>query len=88
MGKSTMDHNDLAAFIAEHTEKENIIPAVFVFFSLDCMERCNVNSSYLDELIRQFESSKECDIKLLAAIIEEIRVGKKNTKKKENELIY
>lgn len=87
MSNTASNNRKLAAFLAENTEKEKIIAAVFDFFKLDCLERCNMNPSGLDEMIRRFDSAPECDIELLASIIETVQIGKESAKKKQNELI-
>ncbi len=77
----------LAAAIAKNTPKDNMINEVFRALRLDCLERCFLNPSNLDVLIRAFEESPECDIDLLTEIITFIRSGQETAQKKENTLI-
>ncbi|MBQ4574904.1 MAG: helix-turn-helix domain-containing protein [Clostridia bacterium] len=87
MSSKNPNNRDLAVFFAGNTEKDNIIAAIFDHLRLDCLERCNINSSHLDELIRKFNESDACDIDLITSIIDTIKTGKANSLNKENELI-
>lgn len=87
MNNKTFDSYTLAEFFASNTEKEDIIVAVFDFFRLDCVERCNINPSKLDSLIRKFNETEKTDIDILASIIDLIKSSQKCTLDKENELI-
>lgn len=77
----------LAAFLAEHIEKENIVSELFKLFDIDCLERCHFEPSVLDSLINRFNENAECDISVLEEFIEFIKFKQKDIKNKENELI-
>ena len=87
MTNKTLKNRDLAMFFAENEEKENIIAAIFNHFRLDCLNRCNINPSQLDELIRKFDQSDTCDIDIITSIIDLIRNGQADLINKENESI-
>ncbi len=74
----------LAEAIVKTTPKDNIINEVFRALRLDCLERCFLNASDLDTIIRSFEESPECDMDLLTEIIAYIRCGQETAQKKEN----
>ena len=76
MSNKTLNNRDLAMIFAENEEKENIIAAIFNHFRLDCLNRCNINPSQLDELIRNFDQCETCDIEILSSIIDIIRTEK------------
>lgn len=77
----------LAAFFAENTLKENIIPEIFKLFNIDCIKRCQLNPSVLDKLINEFNKNDVCDISILEKIITFIKSEQKEYQNKENELI-
>lgn len=87
MSNKTLNSRELAIFFAKNEEKEDIITAIFNHFRLDCLERCNINPSQLDELIRKFDQSETCDVDIITSIIEMIRTGQTDLLNKENELI-
>ena len=87
MSNKTLNNRDLAMFFADNEEKENVISAIFNHFRLDCLERCNINPSRLDELIRNFYQCETYDIEIITSIIDVIRTGQKISVSKENELI-
>lgn len=87
MSNKTSNAKDLAMFFAANEEKKNIIAAIFNHFRLDCLNRCNINHSYLDELIRKFEQSEICDVEIISSIISVIITGQTDLLNKENELI-
>ncbi|MBE6689278.1 MAG: helix-turn-helix domain-containing protein [Ruminococcaceae bacterium] len=80
------DSKYIAEFLANNFEKEEIIPEIFEFFKIDCMERCSFDPSQLDEKIMKFNDKTECDVALLEDIISFIITGRDNVKKRENEL--
>lgn len=82
-----IDYRALAGFFAEHTEKDDVISAVFAFFKLDCLGRSSVDPSKLDELIRVFNNKDTYDVALLGTIIEKLHAGKESIKSRENALI-
>lgn len=87
MCNKNLSSKDLALFFADNTEKEDIIGAIFNHFRLDCLERCNINPSQLDELIRKFYKREACDVEIIASIIDMIRTGQEISLNKENELV-
>lgn len=87
MSNKMQDSYALAEAFLSNTEKNNVIAAVFDFFRMDCLERCHTDPSRLDALIRKFTETGCCDAKLLAAVIDMIKTGRKNADKKENELV-
>lgn len=87
MDKKYLNSRNIAMLFAENTEKENIISSIFDNFRLDCLERCNINPSQLDDLIRKFNEIVDCDIDILASIIDVIKTSQKSSLNKENELI-
>lgn len=87
MSNKTFNTRDLAMFFAQNEEKDNIISAIFNHFRLDCLERCNINPSQLDELIRKFCQSETCDVEIITSIIDMIRMGQEISSNKEKELV-
>ncbi len=87
MNNKIPNSRDLAIFFADSTEKDNIIAAIFDHFRLDCLERCNINPSKLDALVRKFNEADDCDIDILGEIIDTIKIGQADAANKENELI-
>ena len=77
----------LSAFLAEHVEKENIISEVFSLFNVDCITRCQINPSVLDDLVKRFNESNGVDIALLEEIITFIKSEQKDAQSKEKELL-
>ncbi len=77
----------LAAFLAEHIEKENIICELFKLFSVDCITRCQFNPSVLDSLIKRFNENDGVDLAILEEIIIFIKSEQKDAKNKEKELV-
>ncbi len=77
----------LATFLAERVEKENIISEVFNLFNVDCVTRCQINPSVLDNLVKRFNESEGVDVSLLEEIITFIKSEQKDTKNKEKELL-
>lgn len=72
---------------AENIEKEKIISTIFDYFRLDCLERCNINPTQLDDHIRKFNERVDCDIDILASIIDVIKTSQECLFNKENDLI-
>ena len=87
MDNKTLDNHALAAYIAENTEKEAVISEVFRLLRLSCLERCTLDPSHLDDLIRTFENTPGCSLDLLTEIIATIRSGQEADQKKENILV-
>lgn len=87
MGSKMLKTYDLAMLFLKSNERDSVISAVFDFFKLDCIERCYINPSKLDELIRKFNVAEECSADVLTEIIEVIREGQKSGAKKEDGLI-
>lgn len=87
MSNKNFNNRDLAIFFAEKQDKENIVTAIFDHFRLDCLGRCNINHSRLDELINEFDKSETVDIDIIEAIIDLVRNGQTDLLNKENELI-
>lgn len=87
MNYKALGNRELAVLLAENTEKEGIIPAIFDLFRLDCIERCNSNPVELDTAIRKFNESQGADIDVLEEIIRLVRVGQGITANKENQLV-
>jgi predicted glycosyltransferase len=83
-----MKNNDsLAKFLAENIEKENIISKIFMLFDVDSIQKCQLNPSELDNLIKKFNENDECDLSILAEIITFLKGEQKDIENKENELI-
>ncbi len=72
------ESHSLATFLAEHTQKENIIPEIFRFFNIDCLEKCNMNPTDFDNLIIKFIDNEKCDISALEDIISFIKSNQQN----------
>lgn len=72
---------------AENIEKENIISTIFDYFRLDCLEKCNINPTQLDDHIRKFNERVDCDIDILESIIDVIKTSQECSFNKENDLI-
>ncbi len=87
MCNKNLSTKDLALFFADNTEKEDIIAAIFNHFRLDCLERCNINPSQFDKLIREFNAKDYCDIDIVTSIIDMIKTSQASALDKENELI-
>ncbi|MBQ9975605.1 MAG: hypothetical protein IJP16_03770 [Clostridia bacterium] len=62
----------LAAFLAERVEKESIISEVFSLFNVDCITRCQINPSVLDNLVRRFNESEGVDAELFKINLKDI----------------
>ena len=77
----------LAEYLALNLNKEEIIPEIMRLFNLDCLQRCFLNPSQLDALIRSFCEGEESDPAALAGIIDFIKAGQAETQNRENELI-
>lgn len=75
-----------AKFLAENEEKDNIIPELFKFFNIDCIERCRLEPSRLDSMIAEFNKKTECDIYALEEIITFIKDRQKEVRNRENAL--
>lgn len=78
---------DLAGFFISNIEKDSIIPEVFSFFGFDCIQRCGVDPSRLDGLIREFEKAEQPQPDTLAAIIALVREGEAMRKGQELEAV-
>lgn len=87
MGNKNLSSKDLALFFISNKEKDDVIAAIFEFFRLDCIERCNINPSQLDELINKFYQTQPCNAKIITQIIDIIKAGQESALNKENELI-
>ncbi len=87
MNAKILDNYKLADFFATNFEKNNIISAIFDHFRLDCLDRCNINPSRLDELIRKFNETEDCNVDVIASIIDIIKTGQACSLNKENEII-
>lgn len=87
MSDKTLNNRDLAMFFIKHTEKDNIIAAIFDHFRFDCIERCGINPVKLDSLVREFNESDDCDVNVITSIIDLIKSGQISSSNKENELI-
>ena len=87
MSNNNLSSRDLAKLFIENTEKDTVIATVFNHFRLDCIERCNINPSELDELIKKFYQSEICDVEIITSIIDTIKSGQTTSLNKENELI-
>jgi len=87
MDRKYSNSQNIAMLFAQNTEKENIISSIFDNFRLDCLERSSINSTQLDDLIRKFNERADCDIDILASIIDLIKTGQKSSLNKKNELI-
>lgn len=87
MSNKILNNRGLAKLLLSNTEKGDVIATVFDSFQLDCLERCNINPSQFDELIRKFNDTDNCDIDILTSIIDMIKTDKANSLNKENELI-
>ncbi len=87
MSNKNLCSKDLALFFANNIEKEDIIAAIFNHFRLDCLERCNINPSQLDELINKFYQKEPCSVHIITQIIDIIKAGQVGALNKENELI-
>lgn len=87
MEKNMLNSCDFAAFLAENINKENVIPAIFDYFRLDCFERCNINPLKLDGLIKKFNETDGFNADIIAQIIDLIKNGKADAANKENELV-
>ena len=81
------DNHAMASYIAENTAKDEVIAEVFRLLRLNCLERCTLNPSQLDDLIRRFENEPVCNLPLLTEIIATIRSGQEADQKKENLLV-
>lgn len=79
-------NSTLATFLTEYVEKENIISELFKLFNIDCIKRCQLNPSVMDDLINRFNENDECDISVLEDIIAFIKSGQKDIENEENEL--
>lgn len=78
---------DLAKLFLEKSKKEKIISDLFDFFEFNCLERCNVSPTDLDNKIKAFEDSDYSDPDILAEIIGLIKNGKDVSTKKEEALV-
>lgn len=87
MSNKNLSNRDLAKFFVENTEKDTVIATVFNHFGFDCIERCNVNPSELDELIRKFYQNEASDVEAVTSIIDMIKSGRTASLNRENELI-
>lgn len=87
MNSKILNSRNLAMLFAENIEKENIISTIFDYFRLDCLERCNINPTQLDDHIRKFNERVDCDIDILASIIDVIKTSQECSFNKENDLI-
>ena len=87
MDNKVTNNRALAISFINNNEKKNIIAAVFDYFQLDCLQRCNINPTQLDKLIREFNDGELCSIEILTSIIDTIKTGKINSSNKEDELI-
>ncbi len=81
------NNSTLAEYLAEHVEKENITSELFNIFNIDCLERCHIEPSHLDGLIKKIYESEKCDTHLLQEIIDFINSSQKDSQSKENELL-
>lgn len=77
----------LAKDLAENTEKDNIISKLFTQFKSDCIQKCQLNTSALDNLIKQFNEKDTCDLSILEEIITSIKSEQKNIEIEETDLI-
>ncbi len=87
MNSKILNSRNLAMLFAENIEKENIISTIFDYFRLDCLEKCNINPTQLDDHIRKFNERVDCDIDILASIIDVIKTSQECSFNKENDLI-
>ena len=87
MSNKSLSNRELAACFIENHAKDAIVSAVFDHFKLDCLERCHINPSRLDRLIKEFLAGDRCDVEILTAIIDLIKTGQVNFSNKENDLV-
>lgn len=87
MRKKTVNSRDLAKFFADNIERENIVAAIFNHFRLDCVERCNMDPSQFDALVRKLNESNDSDLDVIASIIDMVMTGQASACNKENELV-
>ena len=85
MSNKILNNRDFAKLLLSNNEKEDIIATIFDYFQLDCLERCNINPSQFDELVREFNDTDNCDIDILTSIIDMIKTGKASSLNKEND---
>lgn len=76
-----------AAYLAENVVKENIISEIFKNFNVDCITRCQLNPSTLDNLIKKFNECDGIDISVIDEIITFIKTEQQDVKSKEKELL-
>ena len=86
MRNKTVNSRDLAKFFAENIEKENIVAAIFNHFRLDCVERCNLNPSQFDALVRNLNEAHDSDLDVITSIIDMVMTGQASAYDKENDV--
>ena len=62
----------LATFLIEYTEKQNIISEAFKPFNVDCIKRCQLNPSVLDDLIKKFNENNSRGAELFKINLKDI----------------
>lgn len=87
MNNKTKNTQLLADYLTKNLPKDEIIPEIFRLFSVDCLQRCSLDPSCMDALIKRFQEGEESNPSALAEIIDFIQTNQKDTRNKENEMV-
>lgn len=82
-----MNNRDLAILFLQKSSKETVVSDVLSFFAFDCLDRCFVDPEELDEKVRAFAASDYSDTDTLTALIDLIKSGTAESRRREEELL-